>query len=285
MSKARESAARGYAARKFAGKALLAILSWLVVLVFVLPGAVILINSFKDKNEASTMDLALPAVLRPENYATVFEKGNLAVTFFNSSLYAVGSSALTVALTLSAAFVLSRRRDRRSSIVYFFIVLGTALPMNYVALMKVMKGLSLINTRIGLVLLYAAIAIPISLFISYGYVSTLPREIDEAAVIDGCSPGALFARVIAPLLKPIAATVFVLDFMSSWNDFVMPLYFLNSTRTWPMTLGVYNFFGMYQTQWNLVSADIALTSLPVLLVFVFGQKYIVGGITAGAVKG
>jgi raffinose/stachyose/melibiose transport system permease protein len=276
---------REYASRKLAAKTLLSILSWLVVLVFILPGAVILINSFKDKNEASTMDLALPAVLRPENYATVFEKGNLAVTFLNSGLYAAGSSALTVALTLSAAFVLSRRKDRRSSVIYFFIVLGTALPMNYVALMKVMKGLALINTRLGLVLLYAAIAIPISLFIAYGYVSTLPREIDEAAVIDGCSPRTLFVLVIAPLLKPIAATVFVLDFMSSWNDFIMPLYFLNSTRTWPMTLGVYNFFGMYQTQWNLVSADIALTSLPVLIVFVFGQKYIVGGITAGAVKG
>jgi raffinose/stachyose/melibiose transport system permease protein len=272
-------------ARKLTARGILALLSWLVVLVFVLPAAVILVNSFKDSSEASTMSLALPAAPRPQNFATVFEKGHLALTFLNSSLYAAASSALVVALTLAAAFVLSRRKSRGSSFIYFFVVLGTALPMNYVALMKVMKGLALINTRLGMVLLYAAIAIPISLFIAYGYVSTIPREIDEAAVIDGCSPWALLFRVIAPLLKPIAATVFVLDFMSSWNDFVMPLYFLNSTSKWPMTLGVYNFFGMYQTQWNLVSADIVLTSLPVLLVFVFGQKYIVGGITAGAVKG
>lgn len=151
--------------------------------------------------------------------------------------------------------------------------------------MKVMKVLGLINTRLGVILLFSAIWMPISLFIAYGYISTVPREIDEAAIIDGCSPEALFLLVIAPLLKPIAATVFVLDFMSAWNDFVMPLYFVNATSKWPMTLGVYNFFGRYQTQWNLVSADILLTSLPVLLVFVFGQKYIVGGITAGAVKG
>lgn len=263
----------------------LSALSWMIVLVFILPMAVILVNSFKTSAESATMSLSLPSKLASENYEAVFQKGNLLTTFLNSSLYAAGSSALIVVLTLTAAFVLSRRKGRASNFIYFFIVLGTALPMNYIAVMKVMKGLGLINTRLGMVLLYAAIGIPISLFIGYGYISTLPRELDEAAVIDGCTPVSLFTRVVAPLLTPIASTVFVLNFMSTWNDFIMPLYFLNATAKWPMTLGVYNFFGMYQTQWNLVSADIALTSLPVLVVFIFGQKYIVGGMTAGAVKG
>jgi raffinose/stachyose/melibiose transport system permease protein len=271
--------------RRSLSRASLGLLSWIVALFFLLPMAVILINSFKTGAEAADMSLALPAKLAVANYARVYEAGNLLSTFLNSALYGAGSSALVVVLVLTAAFSLSRRRGRSSGAIYFFIVLGTALPMNYIAVMKVMKGLALINTRLGMVLLYAAINIPISLFIAYGYTSTLPREIDEAAVIDGCSPVQLFSQVIAPLLTPIASTIFVLDFMSTWNDFIMPLYFLNSTAKWPMTLGVYNFFGMYQTQWNLVSADIVLTSLPVLLVFVFGQKYIVGGITAGAVKG
>jgi raffinose/stachyose/melibiose transport system permease protein len=271
--------------RRSLSRSALGLLSWAVALVFLLPMAVILINSFKTGAEAAEMSLALPAKLAVANYGAVYKAGNLLTTFLNSALYGAGSSALVVALVLTAAFSLSRRKGRASGAIYFFIVLGTALPMNYIAVMKVMKGLALINTRLGMVLLYAAINIPISLFIAYGYISTLPREIDEAAVIDGCSPVQLFSRVIAPLLTPIASTVFVLDFMSTWNDFIMPLYFLNSTSKWPMTLGVYNFFGMYQTQWNLVSADIVLTSLPVLLVFVFGQKYIVGGITAGAVKG
>lgn len=263
----------------------LSVLSWIIVLIFVLPMIVILVNSFKTGAEAADMSLALPARLAIENYGAVVMKGNLPTTFLNSVLYSAGSAAFVVVLTLTAAFVLSRRKGKASSAIYYFIVLGTALPMNYIAVMKVMKGLALINTRLGMVLLYSAISIPISLFIAFGYVSTLPREIDEAAIIDGCSPVTLFARVIAPLLTPIASTVFVLDFMSAWNDFIMPLYFLNSTRNWPMTLGVYNFFGMFQMQWNLVSADIVLTSLPVLLVFIIGQKYIVGGITAGAVKG
>jgi raffinose/stachyose/melibiose transport system permease protein len=272
-------------ARRLAKGAALALLSWAIAVLFLLPAAVIIVNSIKTRDEATTMTLSLPSAFAAGNFATVFEKGNLATTFLNSSLYAIASAALIVLVTLAAAFVLSRRKGRASGLIYYFIVLGTALPTNYVALMKVMKTLALINTRGGMILLYAAIGIPISLFIAYGYISTIPREIDEAAVIDGCTPLSLFSLVIAPLLKPIAATVFVLDFMSSWNDFIMPLYFLNSTAKWPMTLGVYNFFGMYQTQWNLVSADILLTSLPVLAVFVFGQKYIVGGITAGAVKG
>jgi raffinose/stachyose/melibiose transport system permease protein len=271
--------------RKALSRISLAALSWAVVLIFLLPMAVILINSFKTKAESDAMSLALPARIAIANFESVFLKGNLATTFLNSATYAAGSSLLIVALTLTSAFVLSRRKGRATNFIYFFIVLGTALPMNYIAVMKVMRALALINTRLGMVLLYAAIGIPISLFIAYGYISTLPREIDEAAVIDGCAPAPLFALVIAPLLTPIASTIFVLNFMSTWNDFIMPLYFLNATRKWPMTLGVYNFFGMYQTQWNLVSADIVMTSLPVLLVFVFGQKYIVGGITAGAVKG
>ena len=159
------------------------------------------------------------------------------------------------------------------------------MSINNVSLMKVMQALHLINTRGGIILLYAAINIPLSLFLAYGFIDTIPREIDEAAVIDGCTPWQLFTQVIAPLLKPIVSTLFVLDFMAIWNDFTMPLYYLNNSQKWPMTLAVYNFFGAFQNSWNLVAADIMLTLLPVLIVFVLGQKYIVGGVSAGAVKG
>ena len=159
------------------------------------------------------------------------------------------------------------------------------MPINNVSLMKVMQALHLINTRGGIILLYAAINIPLSLFLAYGFIDTIPREIDEAAVIDGCTPWQLFTQVIAPLLKPIVSTLFVLDFMAIWNDFTMPLYYLNNSQKWPMTLAVYNFFGAFQNSWNLVAADIMLTLLPVLIVFVLEQKYIVGGVSAGAVKG
>ncbi len=256
-----------------------------VAAVFLTPVAVIVINSLKTAADSATMTLAFPADPQWQNFAVVVERGKLATTFLNSLLYASVSSLVIVFFASAASFVLARRNDRVSNLMYYFMVLGTALPVNYIALMRVMKALHLINTAPGIILIYIAIGIPISLFISYGYISTIPRELDEAAVIDGCSPVQLFFTIIAPMMLPVAVTVFVLNFMSTWNDFIMPLYFLNATARWPMTLAVYNFFGMFQTSWNLVSADIVLTSLPVLLVFLFGQKYIVGGLTSGAIKG
>ena len=151
-------------------------------------------------------------------------------------------------------------------------------------LMKVMKLTHLINTRMGMILIYAAINIPISLFIIYGFVGNIPVEIDEAAIIDGCDAKNLLVRIGFPLLVPVMVTIFVLNFMGIWNDFTIPLYYLNNSEKWPMTLAVYNFFGIFENQWNLVCADITLTILPVLILFVLAQKYIVCGVSAAAVK-
>ena len=184
-----------------------------------------------------------------------------------------------------AAYVLSRTRRRLHNFLYLFLVLGIAIPINYIPLIRVMQALKLMNTRIGIVLLYTATQIPFNIFLIHSFVSKISPEIDEAAVIDGASPAALFFRIVMPLLKPVLVTVMVLTFLNTWNEFVMPLYFLNSSDKWPMTLAVYNFFGMYFKDWNLVCADIVLTSAPVIIIYLLGQKYIVSGMTAGAVKG
>jgi len=246
---------------------------------------VLLINSFKTSAEANRMTLSLPTTWVFENYAIVVEKGKLVSSFLNGLLYATSSVIIIVIVVSAAAFVISRNQKGVNRFLYYFIISGIAMPINNVALMKVLQMFHLVNTRIGIILLYAAINIPLSLFLGYGFVSTIPREIDEAAVIDGCTPNQLFIKVIAPLMKPIVSTLFVLDFMAVWNDFTMPLYYLNNSRKWPMTLAVYNFFGMFENSWNLVAADIMLTLAPVLLIFVLGQKYIVGGVSSGAVKG
>ena len=258
---------------------------WCISLMVLMPMAVVIINSVKTKTEAATMTLALPKHFQWSNFATVIDKGKLGTSFLNSFMYATLSVILIVLLVSAASFVLSRRRSFSHKFIYYFILLGIAMPINNIVLMKLMKSLHLINTQTGIILLYAALNIPLSLFLSYGYISTIPREMDEAAVIDGCGAFALFGKIILPLLKPIMATVFVLNFMSVWNDFTLPLYFLNDSNKWPMTLAVYNFFGMFEKQWNLVSADVLLTTLPVMIVFILGQKYIIGGVTAGAVKG
>ena len=231
------------------------------------------------------MTLSLPKEWVIENYAVVIEQGKLISSFFNGLLYATCSVVLIVILVALAAFVISRNQKGVNRFLYYFIISGIAMPINNVALMKVMQALHIVNTRAGIILLYAAINIPLSLFLAYGFIETIPVEIDEAAVIDGCKPMQMFIKVIAPLLKPIVSTLFVLDFMAVWNDFTMPLYYLNNSKKWPMTLAVYNFFGEFENSWNLVAADIILTLAPVLLVFILGQKYIVGGVSAGSVKG
>lgn len=261
------------------------IVSIFISLIVIVPLVVLFLNSFKNSAEANKMTLSLPTEWMFENYAVVIEQGKLISSFFNGLLYATCSVVIVVVLVSAAAFVISRNQKGINRFFYYFIISGIAMPINNVALMKVMQAFNLVNTRIGIILLYAAINIPLSLFLAYGFISTIPVEIDEAAVIDGCKPYQLFMKVIAPLLKPIVSTLFVLDFMAVWNDFTMPLYYLNNSKKWPMTLAVYNFFGAFQNSWNLVAADIMLTLLPVLIIFIVGQKYIVGGVSAGSVKG
>lgn len=261
-------------------------IAWIISLICLIPLLLIVFNSFKDKLSAAKMDLKLPAFpLQFENFSVVIEKGKLVQSFFNSMIYSTGSVALCLILSALAAYVLSRNATKLNSFLYMFIVLGITMPINYVALTKVMMFFHINNTRGGIILLYAAMQIPFSVFLMHGFVARIPIELDEAAVIDGCGPIRLFFIIVLPLLKPAIATVVVLTFLNTWNEFVSPLYFLGNSEKWPMTLSVYNFFGMYFKDWNLVCADIFLTSLPVIIVYLLGQKYIVSGMTSGAVKG
>jgi raffinose/stachyose/melibiose transport system permease protein len=159
------------------------------------------------------------------------------------------------------------------------------MPLNFFTLTKITQITHLINPRPGMILLYAATQIPFSVFLMYAYIDSIPRELDEAAIVDGCGPLRLFFRIILPLSTPVVVTVAVLNFLGVWNDFLLPLYYLNNSTNWPMTLAVYNFFGQFQSDWSLVSADILLTVLPVLVIYLIGQRFILSGMTAGAIKG
>jgi raffinose/stachyose/melibiose transport system permease protein len=256
-----------------------------VSLVMVIPIYLVVVNSLKTDVQARSMGAGLPAGLRWDNYDRVIEEGRLARTFVNSVIYTTFATALCVLLATAAAFVLARSRTRLNRLLYLFLVIGIAMPVNYVTLMKVMQMTHLVNTQLGMVILYAAFKLPFAVFVIYAFLHTVPIEIDEAAILDGCAPRQLFWRIMVPLLRPAWITVGILTFLDLWSEFIMPLYFLSSSDKWPMTLAVYNFFGIYESSWNLVSADVVLTILPVLVVFVFGQRYIKSGMTVGAVKG
>ena len=257
----------------------------LASLIMVIPVYLIVTNAFKSAAQASSMGIDLPINLYLENFSTVIDKGKLATSFFNSVLYASSSTILATLFAAMAAYVLSRNPTRLNRFLYFFLIMGIALPLNFFTLTKIMQVTHLINTKVGIIILYTATQIPFSVFLIYGFVDSIPRELDEAAIIDGCGPIQLFVRIIMPLLTPVLMTAGILNFLGVWNDFLLPIYYLNSSANWPMTLSVYNFFGQYQQSWNLVSADILLTIIPVIVVYLVGQRFILSGLTSGAVKG
>lgn len=271
--------------KKTAVNVLKNVLAWMVSLIMLIPLVLIVVNAFKPDAEALTLTLSLPETWTFSNFATVIEKGKLVRSFLNSLLYAGCATVIAVVLGSMAAYIFSRRRDRFNNSVYMYMVLGIVIPINYVALMKVMQVTHLNNSVPGIILLYAATQLPFTVFLIYGFVSKVPTDLDEAAVIDGCGPVRLYFNIILPMLRSSMVTAAVLCFLNTWNEFVMPLYFLNSSEKWPMTLAVYNFFGQYEKSWNLICADILLTCLPVIIMYLVCQKYIVGGQTAGAVKG
>jgi raffinose/stachyose/melibiose transport system permease protein len=261
------------------------VIAVVISLIMVIPVYLIVVNSVKDRVGASSMGVGLPTSLHFDNFTTVVERGKLEKSFLNSMLYASASTVLGTVLAAMAAYVLSRNRTRLNRFLYLFIIMGIAIPLNFFTLTKVMQWTHLINSRTGMIVLYTATQIPFSVFLIYGFVESVPRELDEAAIIDGCDPLRLFFSVIFPLLKPVLVTAAVLNFVGVWNDFILPLYYLNSSDNWPMTLAVYNFFGQYRQDWSLVSADILLTIIPVVGLYLIGQRFILSGMTAGAIKG
>lgn len=267
------------------GTILKQLLCMLLSLAVLAPLYLVFINSFKTKNESARMNLSLPKEWLFSNYVTVFQKAKLLTGFTNSMIYAFLSTAIGVLLCAMAAYVLSRKRTKINNFIYYFFICGLFFPVNYVTLVRVFQWFKLTNTRIGIVLLFAGAMIPFCVFTIYSFVETIPKELDEAAVIDGARPTALFFSVILPLLKPTLMTCFILQFMGVWNDFMTPLYLSSKSKLFPMTMSVYQFFGKESSYWNLVFADIILTIIPVVAVYAIGQRYIIGGVTAGAVKG
>ena len=171
------------------------------------------------------------------------------------------------------------------NILYTVLSMGIVVPVSIVPTIALMQALHLQQTKGGMALLYIAMRTSWSIFLLTGFVKSVPRELDEAAFIDGCNVIKLFFYIIFPLMKPVVATSVIIATMWTWNDFHLPLYFMSSAanRTLPMT--VYYFYGENASQWNLVFADMMIVSIPIVILYLFCQKYIVSGMTAGAVKG
>ncbi|MDR0708770.1 MAG: carbohydrate ABC transporter permease, partial [Spirochaetaceae bacterium] len=212
-------------------------------LVVLVPLAILILNSLKTREEALIMSLKPPRIFHFENYTLVIRRGGIIRAFVNSMVIASISAVIGIMVSAMGTFVLRRRRIVLFRAIYTYIFIGLMVPINYVSTMLVYKTVGLLNTYTGIILLNAAMGVPFAVFLYYGFVDSIPRELDEAALIDGASPLQLFFTVIFPLLKPATMTAGVLNFIGAWNDFVTPLYMLSRRSMWPMVLSIYNFFG------------------------------------------
>ena len=253
------------------------------------PIYIVVVNSLKTAPAAVGLGPSLPRHPQWGNFPAVNSQANLLHAFYNSALYAFSATAIAVLLSALAAYALARRRIRRHIIIYLILIAGIAIPTNYVTLTKVLQYTHLIDTQLGIILVYASQMIPFNVFLIYAFIDSVPRELDEAAFVDGASPLLAFGWIILPLLRPVLITCAVLDVLNVWSDFINPLYFLGSSNNWPMTLSVFNFFGTGSSaglsNWALVSADVLLTILPVILVYLLAQRWILSGLVSGSVKG
>lgn len=260
----------------------------LLSLIFLVPLWMILVNSMKDTKHANMLQLNLEGISLEQiisNYKTAYEESGMLIAYQNSVILTVISVILIVILSSMAAYIIQRRRQKWVSLINNVIIIGMTFPAFIVPTYFLLSKMHLLHSYLGICLVYAANFFPLSVFIFTGYFRSVPEELDEAAVIDGCSPWQMYFKVILPLIKPVMATVIIIAGMSIWNEFGTALFILNSPKRYTVALTTFAFCGQRTSDWNLLFANITLISTPVILLYCFLQKYIVSGMTAGAVKG
>jgi raffinose/stachyose/melibiose transport system permease protein len=257
--------------------------------VFVVPFAFILFTALKDRKEASLREFSLPenGVHLWSNLVEVIQTRDymLLTAFINSIILTVASVTLLVIFGAMVGFVLQRRPSRWTPLVNFLVLAGLIIPPAVVPTVWVLQGLGLFKTLHGLVLIEVAYGLSFTILLFRAFVATIPRELDEAAIIDGAGPLRLFFKVILPLLRPVVVTIVVVQSVTIFNDFTNPLYYLPGKDNVTVQLTLYNFQSQFNTSYNLLFMNILLITIPPLLVFLFFNRQIVAGITAGAVKG
>lgn len=257
-------------------------------IVFIVPFIFIVLTAAKDRAESSRREFTLPTEWHLiDNLAEVIgTRNNLMVTAMrNSFLLTVASVTLIVLLSAMVGYILQRRRDRVASAVSALMLAGLVIPPAIVPTIYVLQSVGLFKTLPGLVLVEVAFLMPFSVLIFRAFVASIPRELDEAAIMDGAGSITLFYRVILPLLRPAMITVIVVASVAVFNDFVNPLYFLPGNENVTVQLTLFQYQSQFSTRWNLLFADVLLITIPPLIMFIFFQRQIVSGMTAGAVKG
>jgi len=257
-------------------------------LVFLVPFAFILITAMKSQQEASLLQFSWPdQIVLFDNIRQVIEARDymLVIAFINSTILTVASVTALVIFGAMIAYVLQRRRSRLNPWINGLVLAGLIIPPAVVPTIWVLQTIGLFKTMPGLILIEIAFGLSFTVLIIRAFVGSIPRELDEAAIIDGAGPMRLFFQVIFPLLRGVIVTVIVVQSVFIFNDFQNPLYFLPGDENATVQLTLFNFQSQYVSSYNLLFTNILLITIPPLIMYIFFNRQIVAGMTAGAIKG
>lgn len=255
---------------------------------FLAPLMIILNYSFKTKKELYVGNpLALPQSLNLTNYENAYKKLNLEVTFFNTAIYTVVSVLILALLCGAAAWAIARNKGKFFQFAYLYFIVGILIPAQALFLPIYIVGYStgMVNTRIGVILMYVATNISFGVFLMTSFMSTVPVELEEAARIDGCSIYRTYFTIVFPLLKPAMATLLIMQSFQIWNDYLMSSLFVSTNRLKTLTVAIQSLFSAQSSDYSTAFAAIVISVLPITILFVSLQKYFIKGMTVGAVKG
>lgn len=263
----------------------------ILLTLFVFVGPLLFVGFMAGKTVPEAADMAFtlphdPGQFLP-NFATVIQANDFMLirAFFNSVLLTVFSIVVLILVSAMAGFVLERRVTKVTKIASMLIMIGLMIPPSVITTIWVLQGMGIYKTLLGLVLVEVALGFPFAVLLYRAFMVTVPKELDEAALLEGCTGWSLYFRIIFPLLQSVSSTIIVLSSVNIFNDFVNPLYFLPGSKNVTAQLTLYNFMTQYSTQWNLLFANVLLLTIPPLVLFLFFNRKIVAGMTAGAVKG
>ncbi len=259
----------------------------LMALIFLLPFYFVIVNSFKPYGEILKSTVSLPQTWNLGNYANAVKRVHFLRVLFNSFFITSVSIAFLALIGSMSAWWLVRHKTKFHTILFFAFVAAMIIPFQsiMITLMRVAHNLHLINSRIGLVTIYLGYSSPLTVFLYHGYSKAVPRELEEAACLDGCHTFQVFFLVVMPLLRSMTITVIILQTLLIWNDFLLPLLVLNERSLQTIPLAIFSFFGQYSNRWDYALALLILGMIPIVTFFLVLQKYVVQSISTGSVKG
>ena len=264
-----------------------AVILLIMVIICIYPIVWMFFGSMKDKAEFYTNIWGLPKQIHLDNYIAAWKNADLGRRFINSLIVTLGSMCIMIPVTSCAAYAVARLNFKGKNLIYMYLLLGIMIPAGVLGIptFTVAMKMGLLNSHFGLMLIYAAQNIAMGMFIMRGFFISLPRELEEAAMIDGCSRFGCFVRIIVPLARAGVATQVIFNGLTIWNDYFMDNIMITKDELRTLPLSIANFVGKHSTNYPELFAMLTMATIPVIIVFVLSQKSFIEGVAAGAVKG